>query len=104
MAFSEKIATLFGGIDKVAHFGIGGLLCASVTLFINSVLSILVMNHPWLLLLTPFIGTSIVTLLEIFKEKKLDPSVDRKDVASTLYGCGCVHGVSVLAFIGLLFI
>lgn len=102
MTVSERIAALFGGMDKVAHFGVGGTLCASVTLLVNSALSGLVANFPWLLLLTPFIGTSLVTLLEIFKEKKLDPSVDWKDVIATLYGCGCVHIVSIFGWIAAL--
>lgn len=99
MTISEKIANLFGGMDKMAHFGIGGMLSALITLFLNCILTGFIIRLPWLILLTPFIGTILVTLLGIFKEKKLDPVVEWKDVIASLYGCACVHIVSILGWI-----
>ena len=65
MAISEKIAKLFGGMDKVAHFGIGGMISTLTTLFIDILLSGLIVKFSWIILFTPFIGTILVLLLGI---------------------------------------
>ena len=99
MAISEKIAKLFGGMDKVAHFGIGGMISTLTTLFIDILLSGLIVKFSWIILITPFIGTILVILLGIYKEKKLDPIVEWKDVITSIYCCACTHIVSILDWI-----
>ena len=86
-------------MDKVAHFGIGGMISTLTTLFIDILLSGLIVKFSWIILITPFIGTILVILLGIYKEKKLDPIVEWKDVITSIYGCACTHIVSILDWI-----
>lgn len=89
--FIEKI-----GIDKLAHLGIGGLVCACVTFVI-----ILQEGNltPAMILATPIIGTVMVMFLEFCKEHFLDDEFSWKDVLATFIGCVLVFlavGVGVL--------
>lgn len=89
--FIEKI-----GMDKVAHFGVGGLITALFTLlFILQDMGSLV-SHPWKMMLYPAIGTIITTVVSIIKEKLLDAKPDWKDLYAALIG-------SALVFIAVLF-
>lgn len=85
--FTEKLAEKFGGLDKIAHFGVGGLMCALVTLFI-----LCAFNLPsWMVIGSPVVGDVIVLVLSLIKEYKIDPEVNLKDVYAGLCGCVCVH-------------
>ena len=63
--FIEKI-----GIDKFAHLGAGGLMCAMVTfvVILQDADILLHGSNIWRALLTPFIGTVVVMVFELFKE------------------------------------
>lgn len=89
------------GLDKLAHLGIGGLVCALFTFVVilqdaNTMFS----GNMWRILLTPFIGTVVVMFLEFFKEYFSDSEFSWKDVLYTFAGCFLVF---VAVGIGLLF-
>lgn len=83
------------GIDKLAHLGIGGLVCACVTFVI--ILQDAVTG--WAALGTPIPGTLLVALLSWVKEKGFDDVADGKDILAGVLGCVPVFaavGVGVL--------
>ena len=92
--FIEKI-----GMDKVAHFGIGGLITALFTIvFILQDMGTLIFT-PWKMLLYPFIGTAITAVVSVVKEI-FDGVVDKKDIYAALIGSAIVF---VAVFFGMLF-
>lgn len=93
--FIEKI-----GMDKVAHFGVGGLITALFTIvFIMQDMGSLIFN-PWRMMLYPFIGTVITTVVSVIKEKLIDTQADWKDLYAALIGCATVF---IAVFFGVLF-
>lgn len=93
--FIEKI-----GMDKVAHFGVGGLITALFTIvFIMQDMGSLIFN-PWRMMLYPFIGTVITTVVSVIKERLIDTQADWKDLYAALIGSATV---SVATFFGVLF-
>ena len=92
--FIEKI-----GMDKVAHFGIGGLLAGLFTIvFMLQDLATLAI-HPWRALLYPFIGAAVTAVASAMKEV-FDGAPDRKDIYAALIGTATVF---VAVFFGILF-
>lgn len=93
--FIEKI-----GMDKVAHFGVGGLITALFTMvFILQDMPVFVMQ-PWRLLLMPFIGTVVTVFVSVIKELFFDVKRDWKDLYAALIGSATVF---VAVFFGILF-
>lgn len=93
--FIEKI-----GMDKVAHFGVGGLVTALFTMvFVFQDMPVFVMQ-PWRLLLMPFIGTIVTVFVSVIKELFFDVKRDWKDLYAALIGCTTVF---VATFFGVLF-
>ena len=93
--FIEKI-----GMDKVAHFGIGGLITALVTIaLIGQDLGILVLS-PWRMLLYPFAGVVVTAFVSVIKEVFFDEMRDWKDLWAALAGCAMVF---IAVFVGVLF-
>ena len=82
-------------IDKVAHFGLGGMITACMAL-----LSIL--QEPLStasLLLCPFIGHVCVFILSVLKEYIVDNEINWIDILAAMLGSAVVHvvvGVGVL--------
>lgn len=88
------------GMDKVAHFGVGGLITAIFTLvFIIQDMGSLIF-HPWKMMLYPVIGTVVTTLVSIMKEKLLDAKPDWNDVYAALIGSALIF---IANFFGILF-
>ena len=90
--FIEKI-----GIDKFAHLGVGGLLCAMVTFVV--LLQEMDNLTTIMILATPIIGTVMVMFLEFCKEYFLDDEFSWKDVLATFIGCVLVFlavGIGIL--------
>lgn len=89
------------GLDKLAHLGIGGLVCALFTfvVILQDADTMLNGGSIWRALLTPIIGTIVVMMFELFKEY-LDSEFNWKDVLFTFAGCLLVF---VAVAIGLLF-
>lgn len=93
--FIEKI-----GMDKVAHFGVGGLITALFTIvFIMQDMGSLIFT-PWRMMLYPFIGTIITTVVSVIKEKFIDTQADWKDLYAALIGSATVF---IAVFFGVLF-
>ena len=93
--FIEKI-----GMDKVAHFGVGGLITALFTMvFILQDMPVFIMQ-PWRLLLMPFIGTVVTVFVSVIKELFFDVKRDWKDLYAALIGSATVF---VAVFFGVLF-
>lgn len=89
------------GLDKLAHLGIGGLICALITfVIILQDIDMLQGGNMWRALLVPFIGTIVVMFLELFKEAFIDSEFSWKDVLFTFAGCLLVF---VAVAVGLLF-
>lgn len=85
------------GIDKFAHLGVGGLMCAMVTFVV--LLQEMGNLTPAMIFATPIIGTVMVMFLEFCKEHFLDDEFSWKDVLATFIGCVLVFlsvGVGVL--------
>ena len=85
------------GNDKFAHLGVGGLMCAMITLVI--LLQEMGNLTPAMIFATPIIGTVMVMFLEFCKEHFLDEEFSWKDVLATFIGCVLVFlavGVGVL--------
>ena len=93
--FIEKI-----GMDKVAHFGVGGLITALFTIvFIMQDMGSLIFS-PWRMMLYPFIGAIITAVVSVIKEKLIDTQPDWKDIYAALIGSATVF---VAVFFGVLF-
>lgn len=86
------------GLDKIAHFSLGGLICALFT-FIFTLQDIYWLK-PWQIILMPTIGTIITLFVSVFKEYLFDDKPDWKDIAAAMIGCGTVY---IAVAIGVLF-
>lgn len=93
--FIEKV-----GIDKVAHFGIGGLITALFTIVFLAQDMPAFLTHPWRLIILPFGGTIVTTFVSVIKEIFFDGQRDWKDLWAALIGSATVF---VAATIGYLF-
>lgn len=92
--FIEKI-----GMDKVAHFGVGGLITAFFTMvFILQDMPVFIMQ-PWRLLLMPFIGTVVTVFVSVIKELFFDAKRDWKDLYAALIGSATVFVAAAFGFL-----
>lgn len=87
-------------IDKVAHFGVGGMITACMAL-----VSILQEDLTTTgILLCPIIGHVCVFILSVMKEYIVDNETNWKDIGAAMIGSAVVHvvvGVGVLfGFVG----
>ena len=85
------------GIDKIAHFGVGGLLCALMTF-------VVMLQEGgeigWWCLAMPTIGSVVVFIVSWVKEKVIDEVFTWKDIWAAMLGCLTVY-IAVLT--GVLF-
>lgn len=96
----KEIIKRFAGVDKAAHFGIGGLITAIFTIvFIVQDMGVLVF-HPWKMLLYPFIGVAVTAIVSMAKEMLMDEQPDWYDLYAALIGSTLVF---VAVFFGILF-
>ena len=87
------------GMDKISHFGVGGLITALFTIvFILQDMGTLVF-HPWKMLLYPFIGAAVTAVASVVKEL-FDETPDKKDILAALIGSAVVF---VAVFFGIIF-
>lgn len=97
---NELIAKI--GLDKLAHLGVGGLLCACITLvMIIQDAEMIRTGDLWRVAVSPLAGTIAVMMFEFFKEYVIDKDFDWKDFWFTLAGCGLVFaatGIGVLFY------
>lgn len=82
-------------IDKVAHFGLGGMITACMAL-------VSILQEPLStlgILLCPIIGHVCVFILSWMKEYVVDKETNWKDIGAAMLGSAIVHivvGVGVL--------
>lgn len=90
----ENIIKFFGGMDKIAHFGIGWAIasvCSAWFIFQNAVFSY------GLIALAPFVGTLIVAFLSWCKEFYIDPKFEWKDILASVLGAVGNHIAFLIA-------
>lgn len=86
----SAIKTFFSdwGTDKWAHLGIGGLICAMVTIpFI--LMELQEVSARLILYFIP--GLVIVAMFSVFKELIDDTGFCWKDIIAAIFGCLCVE-------------
>ena len=94
--FIDKI-----GLDRVAHFGVGGTLYAGFML----AFALANINFPtekitlWNILLFPFVGYIIVAFAELIKEVFIDNKIDWIDVIATFAGCVFIHICTIIGYL-----
>lgn len=86
------------GLDKIAHFSLGGLICALFSLV--AILQDIHILKPWQIILMPTVGTIVTLFVSIIKEYFFDSTPDWKDIYAALIGCGTVY---IATAIGVLF-
>lgn len=82
--------------DKLAHFGIGGLVCAMVTIVAMLQEGVI----GWGSMVFPIIGDVVVFIISYMKEKIVDDEFTWADILAAMIGCIFVH---VSVFIGVVF-
>lgn len=93
--FIERI-----GMDKAAHFGVGGLVTALFTMvFILQDLDILILS-PWRAMLYPITGVVVTAFVSVIKEVFIDDHADWWDVIAALVGSALVFAA---VLVGVLF-
>ena len=99
----KKIINYFKswGMDKWAHFGVGGLVCALSTLIFIFALNPIPVS--WMLLLAVIPSTVFVGILSIVKEGTDSTGFSLPDIVAALLGCATVEIAMVIAIaVGLL--
>lgn len=92
--FIEKI-----GMDKVAHFGVGGLITALFTIALMGQDLIVLAMQPWRLFLFPLAGTVVTVFVSVAKEMFFDAERDWKDLYAALIGSATVFVASAFGFL-----
>ena len=95
----KKIINYFKswGMDKWAHFGIGGLICALSTLIFILTLSPIYVS--WGLLFAFIPGTVLVGILSVIKEFTDSTGFCLPDIIAGLIGCGTVEVAMIIGII-----
>lgn len=84
------------GLDKIAHFGVGGLICALITFVVTFQEG---GEIGWWCLAMPTIGTVVVFILSWMKEKVIDDEFNWYDILAAMLGCILIYiavGIGVL--------
>ena len=95
----KKIINYFKswGMDKWAHFGIGGLICALSTLIFIFTLNPIYVS--WGLLFAFIPGTVLVGILSVIKEFTDSTGFCLPDIIAALIGCGTVEVALIIGTI-----
>ena len=92
--FIEKI-----GMDKVAHFGVGGLITALFTIVLMMQDLPVFLADPWRILILPIVGTIVTTFVSVVKELFFDNQRDWKDLYAALIGSATVFVAALFGFL-----
>ena len=84
-------------MDKWAHFGVGGLICAVVTLVFLCTLNPIQIS--WGLIFAPFPGLVLVGILSTVKELTDSTGFCLQDIIAALIGCGTVEVAMIIGII-----
>lgn len=87
----NKIINFFKsiGTDKWAHFGIGGLICALVTIAL--IFSLSPITASWIMLLSTVPGIVLVGIVSLIKELTDSTGFSVLDIVAALIGCVTVE-------------
>ena len=75
------------GMDKIAHFGIGGIIGATIAIVITLARG----DYGWVAGAYPFISHAIVFILSFIKEKFMDDEYNWLDILASVLGIIAVH-------------
>lgn len=75
------------GIDKIAHFGIGGIIGAAIAIVITLARG----DYGWVVGVYPFVAHAIVFILSFVKEKFMDDEFNWLDILASVLGSIAVH-------------
>lgn len=75
------------GMDKIAHFGIGGIIGAAIAI----VITLAIGDYGWVVGVYPFISHAIVFILSFIKEKFMDEEFNWLDILASVLGGVAVH-------------
>ena len=76
-------------IDKIAHFGVGGLITAVITIIGMLQEGCSQINTA---LMAPFIGHAVTFILSVIKEYVIDGNKNWKDILAAMIGSAVIHG------------
>ena len=75
------------GMDKIAHFGIGGIIGAAIAI----VITLSIGDYGWVVGVYPFVAHAIVFILSFIKEKFMDDEYNWLDILASVLGSIAVH-------------
>lgn len=75
------------GMDKIAHFGIGGIIGAAIAIVITLARG----DYGWVVGVYPFISHVVVFILSFVKEKFMDEEYNWLDILASVLGSIAVH-------------
>ena len=75
------------GMDKIAHFGIGGIIGAAIAI----VITLAIGDYGWVVGVYPFVSHAIVFILSFIKEKFMDDEFNWLDILASVLGSISVH-------------
>lgn len=80
------------GMDKIAHFGIGGIIGATIAIVITLARG----DYGWVVGVYPFVAHAIVFILSFVKEKFMDEEFNWLDILASVLGSIAVHIAFIL--------
>ena len=75
------------GMDKIAHFGIGGIIGAAIAIIVTLAIG----DYGWVVGVYPFLAHVIVFILSFIKEKFMDDEYNWLDIFASVLGSIAVH-------------
>ena len=75
------------GMDKIAHFGIGGIIGATIAIIVTLAIG----DYGWVVGVYPFLAHVIVFILSFIKEKFMDDEYNWLDILASVLGSIAVH-------------
>lgn len=83
------------GMDKIAHFGIGGIIGAAIAI----VITLAIGDYGWVVGVYPFISHVVVFILSFIKEKFMDDEYNWFDILASVLGSIAVHIAFIIGLI-----
>ena len=80
------------GMDKIAHFGIGGIIGAAIAIIVTLAIG----DYGWVVGVYPFVAHAIVFILSFIKEKFMDDEFNWLDILASVLGSVAVHMAFIL--------
>ena len=75
------------GMDKIAHFGIGGIIGAAIAIIVTLAIG----DYGWVVGVYPFVSHVAVFILSFIKEKFMDDEYNWLDILASVLGSIAVH-------------